>query len=118
MANNLTLYRGDTFPVNLALTSTSSSGTVVFPLAGYTAEVDFRWHKWDRISLSSTSTGLAIDTTLGTITGTFQSTDTACLPDNVDYYLVLTTTVPTRRTYRLGRVKVLSSKSSLEACTT
>lgn len=121
-ANNLTLYRGDTFTVDLALTTTSSSGTINFDLTNYQAQVDLRWSRssrnFDRVSLYSTASTLTLGATAGTVSGTFATTDTTCLPDNVKYYLVLTTTTPSRQTYFLGNVKVLSSQTSLDTCST
>jgi hypothetical protein len=115
MAANLDLYRGDTLPVSLELTSTSSSGTVAFDLTGYTAEVSLRW-QCDRVKLNSSDAGLTIVSTLGTIDGIFASTATVCLPDALKMYLVLETTVPTKQTYFLGNVKVMACNSSTDVC--
>jgi hypothetical protein len=115
MAANQTLYRGDSFPVSLEIISTSSVGDVAFNLTGYTAEVSLRWPQCERIRL--TSSVLTIGATEGTITGAFGSTSTVCLPDSLKMYLVLETTVPTKRTYFLGTVSVLACNSSTDICT-
>jgi hypothetical protein len=116
MAANLELFRGDSLPVSLELTSSSSSGEIPFVLTGYTAEVSLRWPNCQRVKLNSTSSELTIGTTAGTITGTFASTTTICLPDALQMYLVLETTVPTKNTYFLGNVKVMACNSSTDNC--
>jgi hypothetical protein len=118
MTANQDLYRGDSFPISLELISTSSVGTVAFNLTGYTAEVSLRWPQCDRIKLNSSDGGLTIAATAGTIDGTFASTSTTCLPDALKMYLVLETTTPTKRTYFLGKVKVMACNSSADVCTT
>jgi hypothetical protein len=117
MAVTQDLYRGDSFPVSLELTSTSSAGTIAFDLTNYTATVSLRWPKCQTLNLHSTTTGeLTIASTAGTITGTFPATATSTLPDAMSMYLVLETTVPTKKTYFLGKVKVASCHSSTELC--
>jgi hypothetical protein len=113
MAVNLKLYRGDSFSVSLAMLTT---GSAVFDLTGYSAKVSFRWPPCETVFLASSDSGLTIDSTLGTINGLFDEDDTRCLPDSVDYYVVLTTTLDVKQTYFLGRVKVMSCNSSVEAC--
>jgi hypothetical protein len=115
MAVNQDLFRGDSFPVQLELTTTSSSGEIAFNLTGYTAEVSLRWPNCQRVKL--TSTELTIGATAGTISGTFASTATVCLPDALQMYLVLETTAPTKKTYFLGKVKVMACNSSTDVCT-
>jgi hypothetical protein len=114
MAVNQDLFRGDSFPVSLELTSSSSVGEVAFNLTGYTPTVSLRWSKCQTLNL--TSTDLTIVSTAGTITGTFAATATSTLPDVMKQYLVLETTVPTKQTYFLGTVKVFSCGSSTELC--
>jgi hypothetical protein len=116
MAVNFDLYRGDSFPVSLALTSTSSSGTIAFDLTNYTATVSLRWPKCQTLNLYSSDSGLAVVSTAGTIAGTFPATATSTLPDAMSMYLILETTVPSKKTYSLGKVKVLSCNSSTELC--
>jgi hypothetical protein len=117
MAVNQDLFRGDSFPVQLELTTTSSSGVIAFDLTGYTAEVSLRWPQCERVKLNSSDSGLTIAATAGTITGTFGSTATVCLPDALKMYLVLETTAPTKKTYFLGGVKVMACNSSTDICT-
>lgn len=117
MAVTQDLFRGDSLPVSLELTSTSSTGTIAFDLTGYTAEVSLRWPQCERVKLNSTDGGLTIGATAGTITGTFASTATVSLPDALKMYLVLETTVPTKKTYFLGNVKVMACNSSTDVVT-
>lgn len=116
MAARFDLYRGDSLPVALELTSTSSSGTAVFDLTGYTAEISLRWPNCQRVKINSTSSEVTIQSTAGLINGTFGSTSTICLPDAVQMYLVLETTAPTKKTYFLGNVKVMACNSSTDTC--
>jgi hypothetical protein len=116
MAVTQDLYRGDSFPVSLELTSTSSAGTIAFDLTNYTATVSLRWPKCQTLNLYSSDGGLTVASTDGEITGTFAATQTSTLPDAMKMYLVLETTVPTKKTYLLGQVKVFSCDSSTETC--
>jgi hypothetical protein len=113
MSVSLKLYRGDSFPVELAMLTT---GSAVFDLTGYSAKVSLRWPQCQTVSLASSDGDLTIDSTAGTITGTFAEADTKCLPDSADYYVVLTTTADVKQTYHLGRVKVMACNSSIEDC--
>jgi hypothetical protein len=117
MAAYLELFRGDSLPIDIELTSSSSSGSVAFDLTGHTAEVSLRWPNCQRIKLNSTSSELTLGATAGTIAGIFPSTATVCLPDALQMYLVLETTVPTKKTYFLGNVKVMACNSSTDVCT-
>jgi hypothetical protein len=116
MAVNQDLFRGDSLPVNIELTSTSSSGEVAFDLTGYTITVSLRWPKCQTLNLTSSSTGLTIDSTAGTIIGKFEATATSTLPDAMKEYLVLETTAGVKQTYLIGSVKVFSCNSSTELC--
>jgi hypothetical protein len=113
MSVSLKLYRGDSFSVDLAMLTT---GSAAFNLTGYSAKVSFRWPQCQSVELTSSSSELTIAATAGTITGMFDEDDTKCLPDSVDYYVVLTTTADVKQTYPLGRVRVLSCNSSVESC--
>jgi hypothetical protein len=114
MAVNFDLFRGDSLPVSLELTSTSSSGEVAFDLTGYEVTVSLRWPKCQTLNLESTE--LTIDSTAGTVVGTFAATATSTLPDAMKEYLVLETTAGVKQTYFIGSVKVLSCNSSTELC--
>jgi hypothetical protein len=116
MAVNFDLFRGDSLPVSLELTSTSSSGEVAFDLTGYAVTVSLRWPKCQTLNLTSESSELTIDSTAGTIVGTFAATATSTLPDAMKEYLVLETTAGVKQTYFIGSVKVLSCNSSTELC--
>jgi hypothetical protein len=117
MASYHDLFRGDSFPVSIEITSTSSSGTAVFDLTGYTAEISLRWPNCQRVKINSSSSEVTIQATAGLIDGTFASTATVCLPDALQMYLVLETTTPTKKTYFLGNVKVMACNSSTDVCT-
>jgi hypothetical protein len=106
------LFRGDSFPVSLDVTDFST----LTDLTGYEAKVSLRWPGRNTINLYSSDSGLTITATAATITGTFASTSSLCLPDAVRMYLVLTTTVPTQQSYFLGRVNVISHGSSTDPC--
>jgi hypothetical protein len=99
--------------VSLAMLTT---GSAVFDLTGYAAKVSLRWPQCQTVTLTSSGGDLTIVSTAGTISGTFDEDDTKCLPDSVDYYVVLTTTLDIKQTYFLGRVKVMSCNSSVEDC--
>jgi hypothetical protein len=116
MASYFDLNRGDTFPVDIEITSTSSSGSAAFDLTGHTAEVSLRWG-CQRVKLNSSSSELTIQSTLGLIDGIFPSSVTVCLPDALKMYLVLETTEPTKKTYFLGNVNVTNCNSSTDVCT-
>jgi hypothetical protein len=112
MSVSLKLYRGDSFPVSLAMQSSNA----VFDLTGYSVKVSLRWPKCQTVTITSSAGDLTVDSTAGTIVGQFDEEDTRCLPDSVEYYVVLTTTLDAKQTYSLGRVKVLSCNSSAENC--
>jgi hypothetical protein len=116
MVASLDLFRGDSLPINLEMVSSSSAGEIPFDLTGYTAEVSLRWPKCDRIKLNSSDGALTISATAGVVTGQFGSTTTICLPDAVQMYLVLETTVPSKKTIFLGNVKVMACNSSTDVC--
>jgi hypothetical protein len=113
MSVNLKLFRGDSFTVSLAMLTT---GNTVFDLTGQSAKVSFRWPQCQTVTLTSSGGDLTIDSTAGTIQGMFDEEDTRCLPDNVEYYVVLETTLGVKQTHYLGRVKVMSCNSSVETC--
>ena len=112
MAISTDVFRGDSLPVSLDV----NTFTTLTNLTGYQAEVSLRWPYCNTLKLYSSSSTLTIGATAGTITGTYASTATTCLPDAVRMYLTLTTTVPTQKTYFIGRVNVLSCGSSTDVC--
>jgi hypothetical protein len=114
MTVNMDLYRGDSLRVELEIVTTSSAGEAAFNLAGYSPTVSLRWPRCQTLNLATTS--LTVDSTAGTIEGTFTVTQTSTLPDSMQMYLILETTDGNKDTYPLGRVTVRSCESSTEIC--
>jgi hypothetical protein len=72
-AVNRTIYRGDSLLVSVEVFST---GTTIFDLTGYEARVEVAFRDCNPIALYSTSGDLTIDTTAGTIEGSFSGEQT------------------------------------------